>query len=64
MKNRLIIPIGMLCLALYFILDRYTQTSDFVLGLFVGASIGLNLVGVFMRSKWIRKKTANRFLLL
>lgn len=55
MKTKLILPIGMLCLALYFILDRYTETADFILGLFLGLSIALNLYGVFILGKWIRK---------
>jgi len=55
MKNKLLIPIGILCLVMYFILDYYTETPEFILGLFVGISIALNLVGVFLLGKWIRK---------
>ncbi|WP_430812378.1 MULTISPECIES: hypothetical protein [unclassified Carboxylicivirga] len=57
LKSRLIISLGMLCLALYFVLDHYTNTPDFFLGLFVGLSVGLNLVGVFLMVKWLRRLT-------
>lgn len=55
MKHQFLLPIGMLCLACYFILDRYTETPDFILGLFVGLSIALNLVGIYVMGKWIRE---------
>lgn len=58
MRNKLFMPIGMLCLAMCFLLERYTQTSDFLLGLLVGLSIGLNLVGAFQKGKWIRKQSS------
>jgi len=47
LNNKLITTSGALCLALYFILDRYTETPDFVLGIFIGVSIGLSLAGAF-----------------
>ena len=59
MKKKLIMSTGMLCLALYFILHRFTETPDFILGLLIGLSVGLNLAGVFMIGKWIRKRSDN-----
>ena len=59
MKNKLTIQIGMLCLVLYFLLDTYTETPDFFLGLLIGLSIASNLVGVFVMSRWIRENLNN-----
>ncbi len=57
MKSKLFIPIGMLFLASYFILKRYSDCSDFTVGLILGISIGLNLIGVIFMSKRFGKKS-------
>jgi hypothetical protein len=55
MKNKFMLPLGMLCLASYILLARYTNTEDFILGLLLGLSIALNLVGVYIMIKQLKK---------
>ncbi|TKG95868.1 hypothetical protein EYV94_06140 [Puteibacter caeruleilacunae] len=57
MKRTLFLPIGLLSLGLYFILNRYSAAPDFILGLLVGLSIPLNLAGIFASSKWLKKQS-------
>lgn len=56
MSNRYLIPIGVLCLAAYLLLERYTETPDFALGILVGLSICFNLFGI-IRSSPMKKKS-------
>jgi len=47
MKNIILFPIGITCFLIYIVLDLYTETHDFIIGLFLGLSIGINLVAVY-----------------
>jgi hypothetical protein len=50
----LLIPVGGLCLAVAILMDRFIGPGaliDFLIGIFTGLSIMLNLVGLYRRGK-------------
>lgn len=55
-KDNWLIPIGGICLAIAILSDRFLMVDvpvlDFIIGMFTGMSVVLNLVGLYrMRSK-------------
>ncbi len=55
-KDNWLIPIGGICLAIAILSDRFLMVDvpvlDFIIGVFTGMSVVLNLVGLYrMRSK-------------
>lgn len=57
MNNKYLIPIGGICLVAYLLLERYTDTTDFVLGMLVGLSICFSMIGI-IRNSPRKKKSA------
>jgi len=55
LKNEWLIPVGVLCLAAAILSDRFLMIGgtvlDFVVGILVGVSIVLNLVGLYRMRK-------------
>jgi len=55
MKDEWLIPVGVLCLAAAILSDRFLTIGgavlDFVVGILVGVSIVLNLVGLYRMRK-------------
>jgi hypothetical protein len=51
MKDEWLIPIGVICLALALLADRFLMVEipllDFIIGILTGISIVLNLVGLY-----------------
>ena len=54
MKKEL--KIGILTLALFIILERFTSTPDFVLGMLIGLSIAYNLLALLPDSAYNKFK--------
>jgi len=54
MRNEL--KIGILSLVLYIILERFTSTPDFVLGMLIGLSIAYNLLALLPDSAYNKVK--------
>jgi len=50
------LKIGILTLVLYIILERFTSTPDFVLGMLIGLSIAYNLLGLLPDSAYNKFK--------
>jgi len=54
LKDDLLIPIGGICLAAAILMDRFVgpgASVDFLVGLFTGLSIVLNLLGLYRRGR-------------
>jgi hypothetical protein len=54
LRDDLLIPIGGLCLAAAILIDRFIGPGvlmDFLVGVFTGLAIILNLVGLYRRGK-------------
>jgi hypothetical protein len=52
LKDDLLIPVGGICLAAAILIDRFVGPGalvDFLVGLFTGLSIVLNLLGLYRR---------------
>ena len=50
LKDEWLIPIGGICLAIALVIDRFLPENDvlsFVMGILIGLSITLNLVGLY-----------------
>ncbi|MFX1261755.1 MAG: hypothetical protein ACFFAZ_06690 [Promethearchaeota archaeon] len=50
LKNEWLIPLGGICLALALVIDHFLPETDilsFVIGILIGLSITLNLVGLY-----------------
>ncbi|MFW9809866.1 MAG: hypothetical protein ACFFE6_10875 [Candidatus Thorarchaeota archaeon] len=54
LRDDLLIPIGGICLATALLIDRFVGPGnlvDFLVGLLIGVSIILNLLGLYRRGK-------------
>ena len=52
LRDDLLIPVGGICLAAALLIDRFVGPGaivDFVVGLLIGSSIVLNLIGLYRR---------------
>ncbi|MHA2601065.1 MAG: hypothetical protein AM324_002915 [Candidatus Thorarchaeota archaeon SMTZ1-83] len=50
LKDEWLIPIGAICLAIALVIDRFLPETDvlsFLMGILIGLSITLNLVGLY-----------------
>ena len=54
LRDDMLIPVGGICLAAALLVDRFVGSGnlvDFLVGLLIGLSIILNLVGLYRRGK-------------
>jgi hypothetical protein len=57
LKRRLMLPLGMISLAFALLIDRFLphdSTFDFIVGVLIGMSIVLNLVGIHYGAKYVK----------
>lgn len=54
LKRKYFLPLGMMCLALSVILDHFFPpyvVVDFLVGVFAGVSVVLNMAGIYVESR-------------